>query len=64
MNLDHSDKRADDLIVKLADMFEDGISNGNEVVRFTPSVKIGRRYLALKHRGYSYSIQVDVAKLH
>lgn len=60
---DQSDMKAQEVIDALADMFEDGISNGNQVVRFTESVKIGRRYLGIIHKGYTYTIQVDVAKV-
>lgn len=55
---DNPDKAAQEFIDSLAETFD---NPHNEVYHFTPSVKVGRRYLAVKgDDGYVYQIQVDV----
>lgn len=56
---DSRDKAAQDFIDGLALIFES--ESRNKVHRFTPSIKLGRRYLAIEAAdGFTYGIQVDV----
>ena len=55
---DNPDKAAQEFIDSLAEVFD---NKYNKVHRFTPSVKIGRRYLAVEGAdGYIYNITVEV----
>jgi hypothetical protein len=57
---DNPDKAAQDFIDSLADSFD---NPHNKVYRFTPSIKAGRRYLAIKSDdGMIYHVQVDVER--
>ena len=52
------DEAAQEFIDSLAEVFD---NPHNKVHRFTPSIKIGRRYLAVEGAdGYIYHITVDV----
>lgn len=55
---DGVDKSAEDFIGELADMFAD--DSGNRVTRFTPSIKMGRRYLNVERGGKRFRVIVDV----
>ena len=48
---------AHDFITGLAETFES--NDANRVMRFTPSVKIGRRYLVVISDGVVYSLTVE-----
>lgn len=54
------DKLAQDMIDGLADMFADDREVRNTVHRFSPSCRVGRRYLAVERGGFVYHIQLDV----
>lgn len=53
-----SEQKAQELVDALAKMFRDG---GNDVKEFTPSVKVGRRYLGINTPdGFGIALQIDV----
>jgi hypothetical protein len=52
------DQAAEDFTTALADILD---CDGNEVIRFTPSMKLGRRYLAIIRDGIIYKIEVNVS---
>jgi hypothetical protein len=58
-NPDTSERRAQLAVDRLAVL---AAAKGAKVTRFTPSIKMGRRYLGLEHKGYSYAITVEVSK--
>lgn len=57
--MDNPDKAAQEFIDSLAEVYD---TPHNRLHRFTPSIKNGRRYLAVEgDDGYIYMIQVDVS---
>ena len=53
------DKAAHELEAQLADVFE---NRHNELVRYTPSVKLGRRYLTIMRGDFVYSLTIEVSR--
>lgn len=54
----NTDRAAQNLVDELADMFR--ADDSNKVYEFTPSVKSGRRYLAVGSDNLIYHICVEV----
>jgi hypothetical protein len=57
---DNPDMAAQEFIDSLAAVYD---NPHNNVTRFTPSIKLGRRYLHIEGEdGFCYMIQLDVVK--
>lgn len=59
-SLDTRDKVAHDFITGLADILDSPLLNAGQVIRFTPSVKIGRRYLVVRTDDHEIMLEVNV----